>query len=826
VGGGEISRGLDGGWKMADSLKLVKVFLASPGDLAAERTRIREIVDELNYLHAEHTGYHIDLVGWEDTVSTIGRPQQVINEDLDKCELFIGLVWARWGTPSGPNYTSGFEEEFERSLLRQSKTGKPDMSLFFKAIDAARMQDPGDQLQMVLKFKDKIKTERTLLYEEFSSEDQLERKIKRCLVNYIQKLQKADKANLPADVQSQSVDNNAKVQEIETGVSGTPYVMVEALEFLEKFLEIGRKPKSEFSPIDIARYRLIGNSYARGSNDEMSLGSHDANLLFKEKNKINFSRVEISNLALAGLVNFSNEISPLWHWAEITKGWTKDFIGIHSYVGTTAERIGALQALRHRGAKIGPFEFENLKRELVVASWFDDNVDKKITVEGLNYLGDYGTEEDIKFISAAIDRAVYQTVEPATDAMLKLLLREGKVDALKFLIERQSNSASSVLIDEVFSNGHALPISALSEAVRHRNARIRRHAASILANRGELAPDTATALLEDENVDIRLTAIRHLVKSGLKYTDAEARAILVKPDSRSGRDAQGEAAWEQFREDRLRKLTEKELRAEIAGDNEFDPLVYYVFADRFFAKEGGALRKNVSDLGQSEMAAMLQGFADKFGESADVIKTTQNIDAYLRQKKTRRALDVIVSHMQAGDLELVRNALASGFLGYSSKDVAYFKKHGEWADIRLLINMLRRGDEGGALAWYVGTESRSKELADAIYSIGKGRISDLLKYELPDSILRRIILLFSKGDIRELAEDELMSLLLNADAAVRKAASLKIVQHLPLARIAEILNKYLDGDRTFYNVIFWLDTGVSLPRSESEKVVRHALAGM
>lgn len=49
--------------------KIIKVFLGSPGDLEMERKAAKVIVDEENANHANKLGYHIDLVGWEDTVA-------------------------------------------------------------------------------------------------------------------------------------------------------------------------------------------------------------------------------------------------------------------------------------------------------------------------------------------------------------------------------------------------------------------------------------------------------------------------------------------------------------------------------------------------------------------------------------------------------------------------------------------------------------------------------------------------------------------------------------------------------------------------------------
>ena len=134
---------------MPDSRKVVKIFLGSPGDLLQERRAVKAVVDEVNALLAERLGYQVELVGWENTSSTFGRPQATINRELERCELFLGLMWKRWGTStdtSGP-YSSGFEEEFTTSVARRLSQGRPEISILFKTVDQELLRDPGDELE-------------------------------------------------------------------------------------------------------------------------------------------------------------------------------------------------------------------------------------------------------------------------------------------------------------------------------------------------------------------------------------------------------------------------------------------------------------------------------------------------------------------------------------------------------------------------------------------------------------------------------------------------------------------------------------------------------
>jgi hypothetical protein len=76
---------------------------------------------------------------WEDTLPGYNRPQELINKDVDACELFIGILWRRWGQESG-KFSSGFEEEFVRVKERKIRTDSPELWLFFSPLMKKRKE--------------------------------------------------------------------------------------------------------------------------------------------------------------------------------------------------------------------------------------------------------------------------------------------------------------------------------------------------------------------------------------------------------------------------------------------------------------------------------------------------------------------------------------------------------------------------------------------------------------------------------------------------------------------------------------------------------------
>jgi hypothetical protein len=194
---------------MATSRKIIKVFLASPGDLPEERQAAKQVVDEFNRQWASFFGTHVELVGWEDTVSRFGRPQDLINRDLDQCEFFIGVMYRKWGSPpskDGP-HTSGFEEEFERAVASRKKSNRPEISLLFKDIESEFLKDPSEGLKKVEAFKNRVIAEKTILFQRFATLPEFEGKLRDCITSYVQSLQTEETQRIAEETTSKVSDN-------------------------------------------------------------------------------------------------------------------------------------------------------------------------------------------------------------------------------------------------------------------------------------------------------------------------------------------------------------------------------------------------------------------------------------------------------------------------------------------------------------------------------------------------------------------------------------------------------------------------------------------
>ena len=153
---------------------VIVVFVASPSDLEPERNCLEEVIQELNQSWSRATGFRLELVRWE----THGYPgvgqdaQDVLNRELpNDPDIFIGLMWSRYGTETG-RAGSGTEEEFNRALERHRQNpGSIGIMFYFKDAPLAPSEIDLDQLRRVVRFREKLGSEGTLYWRFKTPED-------------------------------------------------------------------------------------------------------------------------------------------------------------------------------------------------------------------------------------------------------------------------------------------------------------------------------------------------------------------------------------------------------------------------------------------------------------------------------------------------------------------------------------------------------------------------------------------------------------------------------------------------------------------------------
>lgn len=174
---------------MSSSLTGYRIFIASPGGLQDIREAFRDIIAKYNTEDAMRRGVVFIPVGWELTLGGMGRPQAIINQELEECDAFVLVLHDRWGSNPGgaEGYTSGTQEEYEKAMQHFGAEDKPMKGLlvFFKSLEPERLSDPGPQLQQVLDFKKKLEQERRLLFHQIETSSDFEDRFRTFLASWI-----------------------------------------------------------------------------------------------------------------------------------------------------------------------------------------------------------------------------------------------------------------------------------------------------------------------------------------------------------------------------------------------------------------------------------------------------------------------------------------------------------------------------------------------------------------------------------------------------------------------------------------------------------------
>ncbi|PYQ30395.1 MAG: hypothetical protein DMF56_06170 [Acidobacteria bacterium] len=139
----------------------IRVFVASPSDVTAERESLATVINELNSTVTAlvpQTRAVIELVRWETHARpAAGRPQAIITEQIGPYDIFIGIMWKRFGTATG-RALSGTEEEFRLAFKAWKSTRSPQIMFYFSAAPSPPPSSTEEvkQLARVVRFRSEI----------------------------------------------------------------------------------------------------------------------------------------------------------------------------------------------------------------------------------------------------------------------------------------------------------------------------------------------------------------------------------------------------------------------------------------------------------------------------------------------------------------------------------------------------------------------------------------------------------------------------------------------------------------------------------------------
>ncbi|MEM1340206.1 MAG: DUF4062 domain-containing protein [Bacteroidota bacterium] len=323
---------------MPSSITIFKIFLSSPSDVQNERTAVEEVIQEINLNFGKPNNLRLELLKWETHsapgVSEMGV-QQVVSSDIGSdYDVFIGILWKKFGTPT-KKANSGTEEEFLDAYKRYQESPKRIQILFyFKDTPIPPSEIVPSELLKIQEFKKDISSNKNILYWSYETIEQLSKYLRHHLPKRI--LQIKESPNIQSNTSFENTDVIETNTEGELGILDYQEAIEEHMrdtkDFLHRLSEatawIGKEVSEKASEIDgltlggnqpsrkeikevLGRTASIMNNYARKVKPEI-LMYHEhfqksiqafSNLIIlsKEDFEIDPEEIEITKVSIISL---------------------------------------------------------------------------------------------------------------------------------------------------------------------------------------------------------------------------------------------------------------------------------------------------------------------------------------------------------------------------------------------------------------------------------------------------------------------------------------------------------------------------------------------
>ena len=772
---------------------ILTVFLASPGDLEKERNIVRTTINRINKILSRRVGWHIELLGWEDTLPGYSRPQGKINRDVDSCDLFLGILWRRWGQSTG-KYSSGFYEEFNLACDRHKKTGMPEIWLFFKAIDEESMNDPGVQLKEVLKFKEKQIKLKKLFFKEFSNPENWEELIYDYILAYVLDLCES-KPKIETQEQSAVLESSKGVRVIkETEIDEKKVIYPPALVnlFNQTNLKIKEGKKVFFNLLDGTRFFLQSSAWFSETHLGEIFGIHELNLIYTQRKNWKISDSERLFIARSFIGDFSNN-RPGWFWLRDTN---EDEVNnllkrLLTHDSNVFVRRGAINLLGDTHYKA---DLDILKKGL-------NDTDEHVIIEAIRLIRN---TKNIKYINL---------LEPFTnhkDSLIRDKAIEGKIELLYL---KSPNEGFSCLIKTgakipalLYTKIEKLDLDVdsdlINKALESPEVTIGRFCVKYLKMKKLLSKDICKRLLKHPDTLVRKEGLLGLIELDEKIDMDFIRKLFPEPkESNISVLRYALATAEVSSDDFIPILFEKRTPEDILSQIDFYEIneveAYKFLAKKHFRFLKGRIRLDLDSEFETLKSESENKWIEKYGDAGKIIskRFKPELINFIKSRYISAALDGLSMHGKQEDVKYARKYLINKkYKGDNFGALKIILRFGDSSDIKILteiaLNSYGETKKMAVEAIFKLSEDRDSILAlisnkdETIYKIS---LHMLLKYDLPYKIEIAKILLKSEIDNRRL---DGLSILLRS---------------LNETELKKFLDDYIGQDTYYYNVVTWLD---------------------
>lgn len=801
---------------MEQQLKLLRVFIASPGDLGDERHALREVVEKINGIFSKETEWRIELLGWEDTLPSAGRPQELINADLDKADLFIGCLWQRWGSASGNDGKTGFEEEFDRALDRRTQSGSPEMWLFFKDVDAVTRSDPGPQLQKVLAFRGREIEAKRLLFKEFCDPAAWREMLSELLHRQMLRLVTARPAST-REVQSTGTPQS-KVGASE-GAGGSPKSQPKDASAFISLAEIlkhaEQKVRSEKIAVfdrsegltapETTRLLLFAACNYDWNVQHVELGSHEINSAYFHRASLDPTGLE--RLFLLRTILLDETLTkPGWYWTKEWKlrldTWLPWFASLDSEEGMRAQALAL-------ATQIG-FPLYRRRKSIeppIVRLLSDEH--PSVRLAALQHLASLGRPADL----LAIERLLQddnKEVRMQAERTARLVRLSADPDAETRKSIEQRDPFDEEIANAVARNIGKVADRTLAMSLGNPSGALKAVACKELLRRGSISPEMARLMCADETKAVKECGYLALVAHGQALDTSQIRSALKEPYLSYASDASwwSKADPESVISAYFDRLSAEELWARVYTFGDDSQLALHAIGRCFFAQSVSQIRADLLDDFQKHAEAVKKNPRTTSSVAVSALLSLYgdpNASIEVARKRLRiSALEILADHAHQADRQI--------FLRFLSADIGDFEQTvaclrglsiaGQPEDrekfIPLLSDPIAYVQAAAARAYLTLSPNRVVGAKDLLNDPSEYRVWVVVRHSLKSG---------------ERAVWPLVQPLLgHENESIRRLVCYHAVQTLKPAAMEKLLNAYLARGRYFYNVVTLLDRALHAPR--------------
>ena len=703
-----------------------------------------------------------------------------------------------------------------------------DILLFFKYIPPDRLRDIGPSLQKVLDFRTKVRDERKPLYTEFDKLEVFKGKIgdALCKIGW-----EAVAPRVVRDIVAPRDGNTGEmVSQSEGGSATKEYFLSQATREFVDDINNRNGTDNAVTNVDVARLRLISSGIHRDGNDEVYIGVHDANLLYRHRVDLNLSQTEKGTLLAAGLQYLENANAPFWYWTggdvkRLERFIQLRMVGSDENISSAALKVGGLL-----GYSVPDFGDEFDRRHWV-KRWLGEESAYKVRNAAQRYLNRWAEDDDVAALQEVREQTSGQQASNVDCIIVGIRLRRSQTDGVNELIRRNPDQISTELQELLQDRFQGLSSEVLQGLAGLKAEYVRLASVRELVCRNALGQQLAEELSADNSIDVRLEAIKVLADKGLPVAEDRAREALVVAAYRRfgglfgvGSQANDTSRFDDYQRHLLKKKTVDEL---LAIEKEGTPYNAEALLAAFQVCPGrtrGTLRGLLKDGFEGRFEEHVGKIeASSWGRAADLARDARELKDFCCRGQTRAALDILAVQLKRKDLALVRYVLDRTEIEATEEVLAYLSRFGLWEDVERILALKVKGVSGATLV--TGNYATNQELIGvALFKVGGSRFVDLLDTIKVPAIKASVIRASTRRVFSGLRNDKLLELMSEEDHEVRKVTALRCVKSLRKSRIVELLDKYIERDEyRYYNVIHWLDVGVTMPTSVARTVVQEEL---